>query len=197
MGLVPKCWLTPHVGKGVPYVRVSTGGPAADRFHEYCLHAAHVHALRHPSATALIEAASGMGIRRANILDELDMVLTDAAFADRDAILRDYASMLDEQHLERFGYALSRVAETSSQLTALDITAWRNGWRFYADFGNIVGVLITAILISLGGPFWYDLLQLSVTTLRSTRSRLGGDKAVAGGATVFGGLQTVEEDNQD
>lgn len=62
--------------------------------------------------------------------------------------------------------ALSNAREAGDQLSLINITPLQHGWRFYTDkpvrAQNIIGVLVTAILLMLGAPFWYDTLKNAV-----------------------------------
>ncbi len=59
------------------------------------------------------------------------------------------------------------IAALSQESEALvDITPFRHGSAFYTEFpaaaGHIIGVLMTAILLMLGAPFWYQALETAV-----------------------------------
>lgn len=56
--------------------------------------------------------------------------------------------------------------ERIDQLSLINITPMRYGTSFYIDdpraSANIIGVLVTAILLTLGAPFWYKVLGTAV-----------------------------------
>jgi hypothetical protein len=59
------------------------------------------------------------------------------------------------------------TAQSATQtLAIIDIVPLRHGMTYYTQFpaaaSHIVGVLMTAILISLGAPFWYQALQKGI-----------------------------------
>ena len=68
----------------------------------------------------------------------------------------DTSAAVDAEQVE------ARLAE----LSRINITPMRNGRSFYTDgykgLANIIGVLLTAILLTLGAPFWYSALETAV-----------------------------------
>ena len=90
--------------------------------------------------------------------------------------------------------ALPGVTATADGTTPyFQLQPWSESWGFYyekdaptdawyAGFQgkNIVGVLMTVLLLSLGAPFWFDMLK-SVVSLRDTLSKATGDDEKAGG----------------
>lgn len=68
--------------------------------------------------------------------------------------------------------SLDRARATADQLAELNLpTGWtREKWRRLADplllVAKVCGLLITALAVSLGAPFWFDLLQ-KVLNLRT------------------------------
>ncbi|HZQ70697.1 MAG TPA: hypothetical protein VFA68_19375 [Terriglobales bacterium] len=65
--------------------------------------------------------------------------------------------------------ALSSTVEK----TKLQITGTPTGWNRYQQFG---GCLATAILLSLGGPFWYNLLRQMATLRPPTNQKIHEEK---------------------
>ena len=125
---------------------------------------------RRPEAAEYLEQASGIGASRADILAELDLILTEEQHPNRTALLEEYAGLLDAEHERRFGQSIAQLGRAEGELAALDIRPWQFGWGYYRRWDNVVGVAITAILISLGAPFWHDLLRKTVSILRDVRS---------------------------
>jgi len=59
---------------------------------------------------------------------------------------------------------LAELRGLRSRLGELNILPWRSGWAFYVDnggvaWGHLLGVMISALLLSLGAPFWYEVLR--------------------------------------
>jgi len=87
--------------------------------------------------------------------------------ADRSAILADYDRLLEEALQAEVDQGIARTKATAQQLAAIDITPWQHDTRFYFDNGsaqfvNILGVLTTAILLTLGAPFWFRVVKQSM-----------------------------------
>lgn len=85
---------------------------------------------------------------------------------------REVASTLDNEDLSKkllevqVENAISSAEISTESLALIDFTPMRHGTAFYTDFpkagGHILGVLMTAILLMLGAPFWYRALETAV-----------------------------------
>lgn len=122
----------------------------------------------HPDLAEVLEEASGSDRTKAGVLEELDLVLEGRP--DREQVLRDYESLLDELYADQARVAFEELSRATGELASLDITPWRYGWRFYSDasgvrWANWLGVLVTAVLLTFGAPFWYSRLK-DVANLR-------------------------------
>jgi hypothetical protein len=128
-------------------------------------------ASRYPDSRARIEAASGIGVNREFIIEELRTALGDDP--DRDRILDDYADLLDKWQRDYVAGLSRTVGYASGELHALGFVPMPEK-GFFVDHGprwpNIFGVLITAILLMLGAPFWFNILR----NLVSLRDALAG-----------------------
>jgi len=124
---------------------------------------------RHPEEAEYLEQASGIGASRTDILAELDLILREESHPNRTALLEEYARLLDAEHRRSIGRSLAQLGRNEAELAALDIRPWHSGWAYYREWENVLGVAITAILISLGAPFWHDLLRKTVSVLRDVR----------------------------
>jgi hypothetical protein len=56
-----------------------------------------------PEEAEYLEQASGIGVSRADILAELDLILTEENHPNRSALLEDYARLLDAEHRRSIG----------------------------------------------------------------------------------------------
>ncbi len=88
----------------------------------------------------------------------------------------------------------TELSDISTQLAAFDIEFWGRGLNFYRDpanghlkFDAIFGVLLTAILLTFGAPFWYEQLR-TLAALRDPRSATRGQ----GSAESTSGVSIVE-----
>lgn len=154
----------------------------------------------YPDAKGRILQASGIGANKALIVDELRVALDGVANAD--AIVARYQNLLDAaasqsatdakttlEHLNsydigfwpdnEFYYGAEAVPQTSASdldpetTTRPTTTGAKIKWR------NLLGVLMTAILLSLGAPFWYKLLKDVI----GLRDKLTGKKSDSDGGT--------------
>ncbi len=118
----------------------------------------------HPDLRGSVVVLSGVsGFLEACEEDVADQLEGDA---DRDDLLAEFEDYLTKQLEAQRTRALADAEETMDQLATISITPWRQGTAFYWNGGlqanAILGVLATAILLSLGAPFWFNLLQKMV-----------------------------------
>lgn len=65
--------------------------------------------------------------------------------------------------------SLTRLGSTATADDHLNV--WGAGWAFYYSpvrglrLANVLGALVTAALLSLGAPFWFNMLK-SLSNLR-------------------------------
>jgi hypothetical protein len=160
---------------------------------------------RHPELRGRIEQASGVGTNKAFIVEELRLALE--GVDQQQKLVEEYGTLLDE--------AAASEAETVARdalgsLAAYDIGLWPGGSGFYfkqparaidntapgerrqagfvpgaADWQNIIGVLITAILLTLGAPFWFDRLR-DIVGLRDRLASKTTPGPPAGGGPAAG-----------
>ena len=121
-----------------------------------------------PQCRNLFDAVSGRSDSKSVMMDEMNAVLKSCP--DRQAVLTAYSSIIDGL-LQ--GAAESSYAEASKRIDELNsfgITMKLNNFDFFVSgvgkkwydavrWNNLLGVLITAILLSLGAPFWFEQLK--------------------------------------
>lgn len=89
-----------------------------------------------------------------------------------EALVGQYADTLDDLYLEQLKSSVAQLGE-------LDIRPWSKGLEFYwtsegLRVENVLGVLITAALLTLGAPFWFKALK-NLSGLRDLLSPLRRD----------------------
>jgi len=89
---------------------------------------------------------------------------------DKDAIVRRYGAIIDSTASHDIDTAIATASAAVDSLGSIDITPWGQGSVFYANAANIFGVLLTAILLSLGAPFWFEQLK-NTASLRDALSK--------------------------
>ncbi len=84
---------------------------------------------------------------------------------NRAELVAEFEELLDRQLEETRDVALREARAASGRLAAVGFDLWQHGKEFYWEGGlqyrNLVGVLITAILLTLGAPFWFNMLRNS------------------------------------
>lgn len=112
---------------------------------------------RRPNLADALEEVSGLGDTKQLLVDEMRTVLSEVE-GDHEPVVQEYSALLDRFHKEALSASLETAAEVSHSLGRMNVRYWPHGWGFYRDFGNWVGVAMTGILLTLGAPFWYELL---------------------------------------
>ncbi|MCP4471327.1 MAG: hypothetical protein GY815_11695 [Gammaproteobacteria bacterium] len=82
---------------------------------------------------------------------------------DLESIIVEFEGYLYQEAEKRLDQNIENLKQISSQLHLIDIRPFRDEMRFYYDQGkiqirNIIGILVTAILLMLGAPFWFNSL---------------------------------------
>ena len=78
-----------------------------------------------------------------------------------------YEEIMDELYNEKEQVNLKQAEAAVNNLAKFNINAWQYGSEFYLKKGalqwkNLIGILITAIFLSFGAPFWFDRLQEAI-----------------------------------
>lgn len=88
--------------------------------------------------------------------------------AERDAVVAAYEKRYDalvQERLQKLGRSADEIAEqlARTQLVVVQVKSWSawKDWWWKSDEGknHAVGALLTIVFLSLGGPFWYNLLR--------------------------------------
>jgi hypothetical protein len=124
----------------------------------------------------------GIADEKQGMLDEMRNVL--GKRDNREQVLSDYSSIIDSLSQSSASTALANSSKLIEQLDSFGISPKLDNFEFYSSltgapasadgkkawnrvihWSNIVGVLITGILLSLGAPFWFDQLK-NLSSLR-------------------------------
>jgi hypothetical protein len=116
-----------------------------------------------PEVEEKIEGASGVGVDKADLIEELETLLTGMG-ERKDKIIERYNELLDGMYIEQRDAAITAAKDAEGTLATIDITGWPEHWTFYykngaVKWGNTIGVLITAVLLTFGAPFWFERLK--------------------------------------
>lgn len=122
-------------------------------------------AVEYPEVQKKIETLGSIGPDRASIVAGLETILADTGERKAEIIDR-YNALLYVMMTEQIDAAAKKTGETVGTLARIDINGWPQKWNFYYDGSvqvrNIVGVLLTAVLLSMGAPFWFERLKEAV-----------------------------------
>lgn len=104
------------------------------------------------------------GVFQVSATDLIEQLSTDPALRAEYATIA--SQTLGDAALSGTGADATDVGEPVAQLSRINITPLRYGAAFYTDkataLPNIIGVIMTAILLTLGAPFWYSALETAV-----------------------------------
>ena len=114
---------------------------------------------RHPEHAALLERASGLGPSHQDMVAELRAALAPLPAATQLKIAAEYEQLLTDLQEKAVKDARGQLGELTGRLAKFDITPWPEGWKFFRKPQNYVGLLITAIFLTFGAPFWYERLR--------------------------------------
>jgi hypothetical protein len=114
---------------------------------------------RHPELSAPLEEAGGLGKNRAEILSEFNTVLVAANVTGRTVLAQEYSGLLDSLYKADALKMVANVVQYSDKLALIDITIWPGGWAFYSVFDHWIGFIIAIIMLTIGAPFWFDMLK--------------------------------------
>lgn len=128
-----------------------------------------------PDAAEALEEASGVGKTREEMIEELELVLPED-LPNRARVIARYEELLDASVSKRLQEAGEDLRFATARLSRFDIDPWGQGWAFYWSsglrLGNVLGALVTATLLTLGAPFWFNMLR----DLSNLRDALSGKK---------------------
>lgn len=114
---------------------------------------------RHPEHVGQLERASGIGESRGDIVAELSDALAPLTAYERDRMVAEYEKLLAGLHEKAAKASGEQIGELTDRLSAYDIVPWPKNWEYFTCWKNVIGVLITAIFLSFGAPFWYERLR--------------------------------------
>ena len=117
-----------------------------------------------PDVQKKLEEVSGSSKDKKSLLEEMEIVFEGFKSGDVDAkaILTSYETGLDNILKEKKQSYLNDLDNYITTFGKFNISFWSKGQDFYKDFKNIIGVLITAIFLSFGAPFWFKLLKTAI-----------------------------------
>jgi len=121
-----------------------------------------------PDQKSLFKQVSGSTDSKDEMIEELSAVV--AHEPDHDRIVQRYTEIIDAALSQNMKSAVTTTNEALDKLDTFGINVWKDDGYYGTSFGNIewrriLGVLLTAILLSFGAPFWFEQLK-NVARLR-------------------------------
>lgn len=121
---------------------------------------------RHPDLANDFAAVDTATPYLGDVSEELSDIID--GVENQDQILAELEEVMYSDVRRHRDEMLQRAAESQRYLSLIDITPYRYGNGFYysqgvIQFANILGVLMTMVLIMLGGHFWFNMLKTAVS----------------------------------
>ena len=113
-----------------------------------------------PQYQETLEAVSGTGDRIENLVHELSVVLEQELELEdsehKEALLSEYEETILSEVRKLSAANADKAVES---LALIDITPLSRGWNYYANVSSLFGMLMTAVLIGFGAPFWFNMMR--------------------------------------
>lgn len=118
---------------------------------------------KYPNVKEVLEEVSASGKTKSELLEELEDVLKDK-IPNVAEVKKFYEQQLDKYYKDESERSQEQVRTAIDMLGQFSINVWQYGWAFYiknkaVQWKNVIGVLITIILLTFGAPFWFDRLK--------------------------------------
>jgi hypothetical protein len=130
-------------------------------------------AKQYPDYADDIAQAGNAAPTKAELVQQLLDVLPDVP--ERPEMVRTYSKLIDDRITKSDNPAIDAADEAVNKLSTFGISWWQYGTAYYYDrngglnFSIAIGVLITAILLTFGAPFWFEQLR-NLAALRDPRA---------------------------
>jgi len=130
----------------------------------------------YPAFADDIAQAGNAAATKSELMQQLLDVLPDVP--QRPEVVQAYSKLIDDVVKREATNARDpgdTTAEAVGKLAGFGITWWQHGEAYYRDadgtfnFSAFIGVLITAILLTFGAPFWFEQLR-TLAALRDPRA---------------------------
>ncbi|MEW5925507.1 MAG: hypothetical protein AB1746_16115, partial [Candidatus Zixiibacteriota bacterium] len=112
---------------------------------------------KYPDLAGQLEQASGIGEDKQDIIDELNGIMAEEMPEKRAEVIEEYESLLDNLHREQIAEGIDRYQKYTGELAVFDIRLFKYGFKY--SLIHLPGILITAIFLSFGAPFWFERLR--------------------------------------
>ena len=117
---------------------------------------------KYPEQAEKLEELSGIGEGKQELLTEMEMIFEEDPSIGK-TIMKDYDVQLVAAYNHAVKNAKNDAQNIIGKLGYFNIDLWSKGNEYYYDdkiqYKNIFGVLITAILLTFGAPFWFEQLK--------------------------------------
>ncbi len=134
-----------------------------------------------PQHFEIFDELVATGWDRSELVGEMEIAVEALPDAEGRSIVARYDQILRD-NMDRYAAAAAReTRRANDRLSQVGIRFWSEGWDYYFDdassprLGNWLGTLMTAILLSLGAPFWFEQLK-NATQLRDLLDSSKGRK---------------------
>jgi hypothetical protein len=118
---------------------------------------------KYPNVKEILAKVNASGKTKSELLGEFEEVFADK-IPNVGEVKNFYEQQLDKYYQEESERSQEQVRAAIDKLGYFNINGWQYGWAFYiknkaVQWKNIIGVLITMMLLTFGAPFWFDRLK--------------------------------------
>jgi hypothetical protein len=163
------------LGEQAEVIRIAKEALAEDEYDLVSDDALDKLATQYPDFADDIAQAGNAAPTKSELVQQLLDVLPDVP--ERPEMVQAYSKLIDDvvKKEDTAKDPGETAAAAVDQLATFGVTWWQHGKAFYLDddrslnFSILIGVLITAILLTFGAPFWFEQLR-TLAALRDPRA---------------------------
>ena len=161
------------LGEQAEVTKIATEALAEDEYDLISDEALDELAKQYPDHADDIAQAGNAAPTKAELVQQLLDVLPDVP--ERPEMVRTYSKLIDDRVTKSDTSAIDSADDAVNKLSTFGISWWQYGTAYYyarnggLNFSIVIGVLITAILLTFGAPFWFEQLR-NLAALRDPRA---------------------------
>jgi hypothetical protein len=161
------------LGEQAEVTKIATEALAEDEYDLVSDDALDELAKQYPAYADDVAQAGNAAPTKTELVQQLLDVLPDVP--ERPEMVRAYSKLIDDRVTKTNTSAIDSTDDAVNKLATFGITWWQHGSAYYYDkngglnYSIVIGVLITAILLTFGAPFWFEQLR-TLAALRDPRA---------------------------
>ena len=114
---------------------------------------------KHPALDTVFEQVFAPDNTTQSIVEEFKTVMTLAVPDSAAALTDEFGTILNDLWVDQSDKAWEETKKLTGHLAYFNLDIVPYGSRWYCNWTNIIGLLVTIIFVSLGSPFWFKWLS--------------------------------------